>query len=129
MFKSLIVSSLTLLLSVGSLAIVSNVKASEANDIETTASTEKVDPWTNTDIQAVVKVSNEKGAHLYTSDGKVIHNRRLAPWTSWYTDIARVASNKDNISNPVHKGTYYRVSTNEYVRGIYLVTPTYNQLR
>lgn len=50
MFKSLIVSSLTLLLSVGSLAIVSNVKASEANDIETTASTEKVDPWTNTDI-------------------------------------------------------------------------------
>lgn len=129
MFKSALLASLTVLLSVGSLAALStsqNVQAESATEI---SYNNQWPAWTNTDIKAVVTVNNHQGAYLYDSDGNIIPNRKLAPWSSWYTDIAREANEKSNVSNPVKKGTYYRVSTNEYIRGEDVVRPVYNQAR
>ncbi|WP_164507154.1 SLAP domain-containing protein [Companilactobacillus furfuricola] len=129
MFKNVLLVSLTVLLSVGSLAILGttqNVQAETATEVNYN---NQLPAWTNTDIKAVVTVNNSQGAYLYDADGKIIPNRKLAPWSSWYTDIAREANEKSNVSNPVKKGTYYRVSTNEYIRGEDVVRPVYNQAR
>ncbi|WP_125708227.1 hypothetical protein [Companilactobacillus zhongbaensis] len=129
MFKSALLASLTVLLSVGSLGFLENSQKVEADSATEISYNNQLPAWTNTNIKAVVTVNNHQGAHLYDADGKIIPNRRLAPWSGWYTDIARVANEKSNVSNPVKKGTYYRVSTNEYVRGEDVVRPVYNQAR
>lgn len=129
MFKSVLLASLTALLSIGSLGFLGNSQDAKAESVESISYNNQWPAWTNTNIQAVVTVNNSQGAYLYNSDGKIIENRRLAPWSSWYTDLAREANAKSNVSNPVKKGTYYRVSTNEYIRGEDVVRPVYNQAR
>ncbi|KRO00118.1 hypothetical protein [Companilactobacillus kimchiensis] len=70
-----------------------------------------------TDIQSIKKIVNINGAspfyYLYTKDGKLVTNRALSKDSSWFTDYQA----QDNAGN-----TYYRVSTDEWVKQINGVT-------
>ncbi|WP_129044591.1 hypothetical protein [Companilactobacillus metriopterae] len=111
-------------------SVTSVAKASNENiNNETVSFNNSIEPLTNTDISTVILVNNPLGARLYDSEGKLVTNRRLGSWTSWYTDKKRVANKNSNVSNSIWKGVYYRVSTNEYVRAYDVVNPLYNQPR
>lgn len=73
-----------------------------------------LDNYTNSDVYGVVTTPvvnmGDKNitTNLYDAKGNVIHGRSLAQGTDWFTDIKRVNNNGGE--------TYYRVSTNEYVK-------------
>lgn len=73
-----------------------------------------LDNFTNSSINGVVTTpivdpnDSSNITHLYDQKGNRISNRALGQGTAWFTDIKRVNNNTGE--------TYYRVSTNEWVK-------------